>query len=105
MPDAAQKSHGTIGMANPKFDVIIRPCANCILKLCSDNSFVFRKNRCVKKVKWKRALAGIETVEAGVFVRRMEDLPRGQVARPAADVSQALRFRQVRLLSPQLLSQ
>src|SRR5258708_35461497 len=67
--DATQKSDGAIGTTNPKFDVVVRPCADRILKLWPDSSFVFGKNRTVKAVEWNRTLAGIEAVEASVFVR------------------------------------
>ena len=69
MSDTTQKSDGAIGTTNPKFDVVIRPCADRILKICPDRRFVFGKNRTVIAVKWNRALAGIEAVEASVFVR------------------------------------
>ena len=62
MPNTTQISDVAIGATNPKFDVIVLPCVHCILKRCSYLSFVFRKNRSVKKVEWKRALARIEAI-------------------------------------------
>ena len=102
MSDATQKSDGAIGTTNPIFDVVILPRDNCILKLWPDSSFVFGKNRTVLAIEWNRTLARIEAVETSVFVRVVEYLPCDQIARPTASVSQALRFREVRLLPPQL---
>src|ERR1700751_5236690 len=69
MSDATQRSDGAIGVPNPKFNVVIRPGADRILKLCAEHSYVFRKNCTVIAVEWNRALAGIEAVQASVFVR------------------------------------
>ena len=63
MSYATQKSDVAIGTTNPKFDdIVIRSCADCILKICPDSRFVFRENRVVKAVEWNWALAGIEAI-------------------------------------------
>src|SRR5580704_7021667 len=57
------------------------------------------------EVEWIRVLANVETVEAIIFFGGMEYLPRNQIARPAASMSQALRFREVCSFPTQLLCQ
>ena len=51
-----------IGATNPKVDVIICFSEDCLLKLCSDISFVFGENRTVKEVERKWPSAGIEAI-------------------------------------------
>jgi hypothetical protein len=69
MSDTTQKSDGAISATNSKFDVVIRPALIAFSSCALMAPFVFRKNRTVIAVEWNRALAGIEAVEASVFVR------------------------------------
>ena len=63
--------------------------ADRILKFRSQDQFVFGKNGLVKTVEWHRPFAGIEAIQARVFVRRMRYLPRDDILRPTADVGEA----------------
>jgi len=69
MSYATHESDGAVSTTDPKFDIVIRPRTDRILKLRSQGCFVFHKNCVVKTVEWNRALAGIEAIQASVFVR------------------------------------
>jgi hypothetical protein len=69
MSDPTQPSNGAIGTPNPKFNVVVGSTVDRILKLWPDNEFVIGENCSIKALKCNRALAGIETIQASIFVR------------------------------------
>src|SRR6201993_882472 len=69
MSDAPQKSDRAVCPTDPKFDIVIRAFSDRIPEFCTDNRFVFGKNRTVIVVEWNRALARIEAIQASVLVR------------------------------------
>src|SRR4029077_3816974 len=99
------ESDPAVRKTNPEFVVIIRSCADCILKSCLHSGFVFRVNGGVKAFVWNRTLTGIEAIQAKSFIRYMKNLPCGEIRCPTADVGKALRFRKVCLFPPQFLCQ
>src|SRR5579864_4386583 len=101
MSYGTMESDAAVGKTNPEFVVIIRSCADCILKSCSYSRFIFRVNGGVKALVWNRTLTGIEAIQAKRFIRYVKNLPCGEIRCPAADVGQALRLRKVKLASTQ----
>src|SRR6202043_1066364 len=69
MSYAAKESDGSVGAANPKFDVVILSYADCTLKFRPHGRLVFRVDRVIKAFKWNHPLVGIEAIQTGVFVR------------------------------------
>ena len=67
MSYGTQESDGAVGTTNPKFEVIIRSCADCTLKFCPQSRLVFRVSGVVKAFEWNGALAGIEAIHAKGF--------------------------------------
>src|SRR4029077_17525038 len=104
MSYGAQESYDSIRTTNSKVaDIVIRSCADSILKNCPHSRLVFRMKGVDKALECNRALVGIEAMQTKRLVRYMMYLPGGEIRRPTADVCQALRLVEVSLLPPQLL--
>ena len=59
MSYGAQESYDSIRTTNSKFaDIVIRSCADCILKTCAHSRRVFRMKGVEKALEWNRAFAG-----------------------------------------------
>src|SRR5580700_1954273 len=107
MSDGAQKSDlAVVGTTNPEpLNIVINTFADRIFNGGPHIGLIIRVQGVEVALQWNEAFLGIETMQASGLIRPVMDLPCLQIGRPAADVGQALRFRQVRLFPPQLLSQ
>src|SRR5580704_10295749 len=106
MSYGAQESYDSIRTTNSKVaDIVIRSCADCILKKCPHSRLVFRMKGVEKALERNRPFMGIEAMHTKRLVRYMMYLAGGEIRRPTADVCQALRLVEVSLLPPQFLCQ
>src|SRR5580698_901424 len=106
MPYGAEESRCAVRKTNSEFlNVVINASADRIVESYNYIGLVLRVKSIEKSLQRNRAMFGIEAMQTNGLVRDVMYLPRREISRPTADVSQALRFRQVRLLPSQLLSQ
>src|SRR5579863_2755105 len=93
-----------IRAAAPILDVVIHSCSDSILKRIFHALQDFRLNRGEEVFKWNLRTSEIEAMHPNCFVRKVKVLSGNEVARKAADVSEALRLIEVGALPTQFLS-
>ena len=81
--------------ADTILDVVIGSRSDSLLKRIFHALQVFRLNRGEEAFKWNLRTAEIEAMHTNCFVRKVKVLSGNEVARKAADVSEALRLIEV----------